>query len=1113
MRRYHFLSVILLFATAMMASGQPTAKESVLKDGLWLKIPIQNEGVYKIGKSWLSAAGIDANSLDPRRLAVYGKPSGMLPQENSADREWGLTECAVLVTGQNDASFDDNDALYFYAQSANAVKRRADGFLYRETNLYETTNYYFLTIKDSPGKRINDATDTEDGPILNEYRAFASHEYERMKPVVDSGRNWYGEDFRDTESFTHNFTTPDKIPNSEIQVWAKLLKRTNDEMLANISVNGSLAGTVEVQYHRPCQYCATGAEGEGTFAVSPGGNNISVNVSTQKGIGHIDHISTNYKATAVKHSGELSLHFDAQGGNRTVFVSQAKAGDHVWDITDKGQAEKITYTSTENGIKFPADLSENNTYLVFSESDVTNAPSPATATNQNLLGELSPELVIISHPDFMAQAQRLASMRSAKLNVKVVTPEQVYNEFSAGKQDPTAIRDYMRYLYEAGGQKLKYLLLFGKASYDYRNLKDAGKHFVPTYESRNSVHPVFSYSSDDYFGILGPDEGDWIEDYNDDEDMEIAVGRIPVATLEQAKSLVDKLEKYPNQTGEWRRRVAIIADDGDGGIHMAAAEKVEDIVNQEAPDLKVEKLYIDAFEQITGQSEIVAPNANKRLDELVNEGCFLIDYIGHGREDILAHERILTEEQIQSWKNPDYPAIFATATCQFGRHDNPSVTSGAEKILFRENGGGIALITTSRPVYSDGNEEINKALFQALAQAQNGATLGDIFKRTKNEALFGPKNRNFILLGDPSMELFPDYAEVAIDEINGIPNGQDIELGAMSAVNVKGHINQSGTLASGFSGTLRVEVLDKPVTAKTKGDENQPFQYRKENVIFRGTASVKDGRFESDFIVPKNIDYRIEKGTMRFFAENETGKEAKGAFREFKIGGTSENPVSDNNPPTIEVFLNDRNFKAGDYVFPDADILAYLSDENGISISRANVGQEMSIILDDTVTIPATPYYTANLDTHQSGMLRYPSKGLKKGPHSLKIRAWDNLNNFSEVETHFFVSDRPSLKLENVTVFPNPIQDYGQIRFNHNREDDDFTILVRLMNLTGQTVFSKNVDYPETNGDTAEFDWLSSAEETTALPGPGLYILRLSVSSKLDGSTAKYSTRVLLIKR
>ncbi|MCK5705965.1 MAG: hypothetical protein KAI29_32670, partial [Cyclobacteriaceae bacterium] len=426
----------------------------------------------------------------------------------------------------------------------------------------------------------------------------------------------------------------------------------------------------------------------------------------------------------------------------------------------------------------------------------------------------------------------------------------------------------------------------------------------------------------------------------------------------------------------------------------------------------------------------------------------------------------------------------------------------------------IGLVTTARPVFSSTNFILNKAFYKNVFRKQEGkyVSLGEIFRRTKNQSLNGSVNRNFSLLADPSMTL--SYAK---EEIKLIADEESYQPGdtlkALGTVKLKGQVLKAdGQVNSGFNGNLIATVFDKPSEIETFGHEDPVMRFLvRDNILFKGEVSVKAGEFDIEFIVPKNITYDFEKGKVSMYALDESqALDAAGSDIEFLIGGESEDYEADNTPPQIKLFINDTSFVNGGITRPDILFVGKLSDESGISISNSDSGQELTVILDEEEEIAINGYYMSAIDTYKEGWVTYPFKDLSIGIHKIRLQAWDVHNNSNEAEIEFLVVEDANLAIEKLMNFPNPFSDYTRFSFEHNRAGDDLEIIIDVYSIQGKLVKQFVCIRENSESRISDLVWDGKEKNGSNLLG-GVYIFRLFIRSLNDGSKKQANQKLVII--
>ena len=944
--------LLFLLGESLTLFGQLCCQPSVLNTGQWSKFSVSADGVYKIDYNLLKKAGIDPDKIDPRNIKLFASVNGMLPQANSASRQGELTELSISISGESDGGFNKEDFILFFGQGPDVYRYNLKKDMFDYSNhLYTDKNFYFLTVATSPGKRIASVEGANSvSTIINEFDDFVFHETNQYNELK-SGREWFGEQFDASTEQTIKFEIPGITGGSEIKVASNVMAKSFAGSSFKLYLNGVLMGEQFVDPIPNTTYGIKGRHAIDTFKINSTATSSSSRTSQElkfqyikspsgPSVGFIDHFLISFKRKLALYEGQtiFSSAKSLQNSSSTFEVKSITAESLVWEITSPFNPSNLKFLATEGQGVFSVATQELKSFIVF-DSKKTSAPDFETlVSNQNLRTPISNDLIIVTYPEFKEEAARLANHRSSfnKISVRVVTTEEVYNDFSGGKQDITAIRDFARSAYLNVG--LKNLLLFGRCSYDYKNRITKNTNFVPTYESNNSLSPLETYSSDDYFAFFDDNEGEWRESPAQNHSMEIGVGRLSVKTKQEATDVVDKLIEYDGKKNvfqKWRKEILFVADDGDFNIHQAQADALASQIEINFPEFNTKKVYVDSYEQVSRPSGQISPQASEALKMALKKGVLITNFTGHGSEQVWLQERILDEEFVSKWENYGSYPLLVTATCEFGRHDDPGQFSSGELTQIKKKGGSIGLVTTARPVNSSSNFTLNKAFYESFFQKVNGKhkDLGIIFRDTKNKSLIGVGNRNFSLLGDPSMRLAIPEEQIIISKINTENNSDTLK--ALSTVLVKGEVQANGIKDTNFNGTLLATLFDKETALQTKGDENPVFNYNLwNNALFRGEAKVVRGDFQMEFLLPKNMAYQIGAGKLSTYAKDDGDKrDASGGTMSFKIGESEQIGLTENNPPAIRLFMGDTTFISGGTISSSSQLVAQISDESGINIS------------------------------------------------------------------------------------------------------------------------------------------------------------------------------------
>ena len=684
---------------------------------------------------------------------------------------------------------------------------------------------------------------------------------------------------------------------------------------------------------------------------------------------------------------------------------------------------------------------------------------------------------------------------------------------ASGRKDLTAIRNLARIYYNKGS--LKFLLLFGKGSFDYYGVLPFFSNYVPTYQSRNSLNPLETYASDDYFGFMEDDEGEWPEAAGGNHSMDIGVGRLPVTSASEAESVVSKLIAYSrDRTGmaDWRSRLLFVADDEDFNLHHRQSDQLAVLTDTTRTAFQNRRVFLGTFPQESAGGGQTSAKASEELNRQIRQGALVINYTGHGNENTWTQEQILTKGMISQWQNTDRLPLFVTATCEFGRHDDPRQVSGGELIVTEPNGGGIGILSTGRPVFASSNFRLNEAFYNALFEEYDGeqGRLGDIMRQTKNESVDLASdakkvgNRNFSLLGDPSLKLaIPESGITITDiEVNGAPADS---LRAGDRVLIRGTVSPSA-----FNGEVVLTMRDKPATVQTLEAPVYTYQERL-NPVFIGRASVTSGSFAIEFIVPRNISNPQGFGRIyAYSASKNTLQDLIGGYTDVVLGGVSDAPVTDTTGPEIQLFFGDSTNLSRSNINANTLMFIKLADESGINLSGFGVGNSLTATLDESETFVLNDYYRATLDTFQEGWAVFPLNDLEEGRHEVTITARDVFNNSNQLTVAFEVAERGTLIVRTLQNFPNPVRDQTVFRFTHNRPGEDLEVFIRIIDTQGK-VLTENQVVIQNSRATVDIPIWENIVQSKFITS-GIYIYGIRVRSTLDGAADQKHARMMVLR-
>ena len=1094
---------------------------SVLSSGSWFKIKIKESGIYRLSFDDLRNLGIN----NPENVRIFGNGGAMLSYYNDGTQHDDLSEIDILIK--------DNYVLFYGDGPTQWEYNSLDGIFNQKLNLYSDYTYYFLSSDYDSGSDNSIKTELQSNkPItktINIFDDFAYYETDSIN-LIRSGRLWVGELFDFQTEYNFDFNFPNLITGSQVNLSTSLLARSPIASSFSIRFAGvgfnSTFGSVSYDYeklyavHRKNNFVAT----------SPTEEKISVNLiynkSTASSLGWLDYITLNVQRELKFTGNQMAFRniSSVRIGETSEFtISNADANVQIWEITNPNRP-KVVQTSQNTAYKtFRLDTDSLRSFIAYNGntflSAILEGDDLGLIANQNLHSIMQTDMVIVSHPKFIKNAEQLKKIHKDQdqLKVTLVSTEEVYNEFSSGTPDVSAIRNFLKMLYDRAANQneiTKYLLLFGDGSYDNKHNSPENTNYILTYQSENSLHPTQSFVTDDFFGLLDDGEG------GSSGLVDIGIGRLPVTNEYEANTAIEKIKMYLNiqSYGDWRNQLCFIADDEDSGLHMSQADELTKIVKNNYPVFNIDKIYLDAFQQESTATGQRYPEVNRAIDDHITKGTLLFNYTGHGGESGLAEEQIITIDQINKWVNPYTLTVFMTATCEFSRYDDYEKTTAGEYIFLNPNGGAVALFSTTRLVFASPNFTLNKNFYQYVFEkdqtSQERYCLGDIMRLTKN-ATNGDNKRNFSLLGDPALKL--SYAQQNIITTSIIKNSENTQadtLNAFDKVTIMGEVHSSdGELNSQFNGILYPTIFDKFKTVKTLDNDGEgSFEYTvQNNKLFKGKASVNKGKFNFSFIVPKDIRYNIDTGKISYYAKNETEAiDAYGFSKDILIGGSSGNDNDDQTGPIIKMYLNDNSFVSGGITNKNPSILAFVEDENGINTTGNGIGHDIVAIIDDDLNqkFNLNDFYESEIDNYTKGSINYQLHELAEGEHKLKLKVWDIYNNSNEDSLFFTVVSDSEFKISHVLNYPNPFTTNTSFFFEHNRPNQNLNTLIQIFTVSGKVVKSIHTEIITEGFRSEGISW-DGLDDFGNRIGKGVYFYKITVQTS-DNEKAEHYEKLLI---
>lgn len=1160
--------VALVLLTGLSAGARDAshyAQHSRLAQGKWIKIKVEESGIYQISAQQAQQWGLG----DIATLNVYGNGGAIMSDRMEADAPDDLQPVPLVRTG---------DRILFYAQGPTSWTTNKGGYIIPVQNPYSTAGYYFVgtessgttdtggdddnnddsDIASAPARAASltsSRTTTATGERITGGTATIFHERDMVNPG-QTGRIFLGEDFTNNRTQSFSFDLDGLVNGSTVKTLtsfaAQLLYKSESSaayshLEAQYNGNNLPAGKVQMMsvtdvshehydiVEQPFDFELSGSsklDFKLTFVPATLGNLL---------MARLDFIAVNYKRALTLGNGTGSITFAADLGRTDVqycITGADPSNIHVLDITSPASPLVVATTADANGVAF--STAGTGTVMCVAFDSSASFPTPerdSEVANQDIHGEPVPDMIILAPSDYLAQARLIAEAHEKYDRMRVLTLDhkKVFNEFSSGTPDAAAYRQLCKYFWDRGtsedGHRLGYLLLMGNGTFDNRflttELKAMAYPALLTWQSEDSSGESISFVSDDIFGILSDNATGNFFNY----DLDIAVGRMPVQSVSEARTATTKLIKYISRPdyGAWKNNVLNVADDEDAAQHMVQAESAITLARANGgEDYNYERIYIDAFTQQGNGSTRKYPDANTRMFNYLKDGVVWWNYAGHASPSVWTADGLLTAKDVDENLYYRHLPVLMAATCEFARFDERP-RSGMELMVNNAGGGIIAGICPARLVYMGQNKQLQDqvATFTFKRDSEGmPLRLGDIERLAKNasrrsSSVVASNNARYILLGDPALRpAFPSHHAV-IDAINGRPVDPDDMpvFQARQTITFTGHIEDPhGERATSFNGSMISTLYDCEQSVTTHGyytsssSDGREFTYEeRSNRLAINVDKVTNGEFTVSVTIPSEITVSYDNyrpSLINLYAYDETDTiEANGSNNDFYIYGYDDTVKEDKEGPEIEdFFLNSSDFKNGDNVNESPLVMADISDESGINFSSAGIGHSITLTLDDNITysdvssfyIPVAP----ESGKGNAGAIQYPLSDLADGYHTLKLKVWDVYNNSSEKTIEFYVVRGLKPEVLNITCSPNPASVETNFVITHDRPNATVTITVEVFNLLGRRVWSTTQTGQSDLFTSFPITWDLNADGGGRVPR-GIYIYRASISTDGEQKTTK----------
>lgn len=1099
------LFFLLFFFSFIKSAESQVVIESPFDFNSTLKVGVKNNGVFQLTGNQLASYGWTL-PIPSNQISALG-PQKNFPQFNNHDfTQLPFQPISLKIEDGGDGLIHDSDRILWYAHAFGGfqwVGQKTHFF----HNGYDTLQYYYF--QQTPAQQSIQTVSVQPTAINPIQSVYISQRWEKDSfNLLNSGRDWWGEFFPRLSSTanTRTFDFPISHTNQEhIYIRTRTASRSfGGENIFNIfygqnSYQFSAAAVNNTAYDLYAQV----NEESFSFQSNSQVNQLQLSVQSAgvNGQAWIDYIEWEAPVSPQNLQVGQSFYINRNGvpGLYKIHFPQWKSNWAVWNISDL--TNPIAYDLDEQNVVIQTSKTE---LFYLYQTDFVSPPTTIEKLNtEDLYKKINANYFIITSKEFFSEAERIVQFHEARnQTVQLIDIQDIYIHFG---NHVSAIRDFIGYQHQLSNGSLNYVLLIGTGSADPLNKLGNSVNIIPSFQTKNSLDPLATYTSDDYFVNLKPN-ADF--DIGNQLGLALSIGRLPVKTNIELKQYIDKFYEYHSakSKGPWKQKIVFAADDGDDYLHFEDAESVAQKIPQEVPYL-VQKLYLDAFNSESQNGIKTYPAAVRENVNHLNNGVAIWNYNGHGSFSKLADENLIDLPIVQNLNNRYRLPLIITATCNFAPFDQMQSATLSDGLLFQPNTGAIGILSTTRLVFASSNRRMNEAFMESLFDTLipfNERTVGASLVRAKNQLYAsGDINNNakFVLLGDPALQVLVDTKSSITDSI-AYENKSVDTLKSTNTYFLNGMIDDIS------EGSAHILVLSKPITQFTKGASAKPFlQYQ--GRVFQGSTNFQQGRFDFKMVIPADLQYEINQARILYYINN-TERDYIGKDFTKWIGGKG-NGQSDELGPDIKLYLNDEKFVSGGITNTSPLLIAKLRDSTGINLLGTGLGHDILLTINEDADKVYTlnSYFESENQDNRSGVVRYKLPVMEPGFHRLKLRAWDVYNQWSEKTLEFQVMEQGDLVVKNVLNYPNPFTTNTQFWFEHNRPGEALRVNISIFTVTGKLVKTLHQTIITAGTRSDEMGWNGRDEFGNRL-GRGVYIYKISVKSQDKQEFIKFEKLFIL---
>jgi len=1123
------LGFLTFFLTGCCISLSGWGQVGMLAKGNWVKIAVPYEGVYQVTGAQFKAMGFPGK-VDANQVQLLVMDLAILSERVPNSLPDSLKEIAIEMQDGGDGILDDQDKFMFYAQGHYKwVKSTFSEAPIRQKITSNDSLYFFLRIGTNGKRIINSNKSGLASKLVQTYAAKWLIEKDSIN-ILSSGKIWLGDPMGTGSGKKSSITFPlnmeglqfnapivfqSQLAASTYQTDATFTIQLNDQTLSTKSLNPVSGNIFDDAYK--IRFDSNTIWLDKNILLKAGQSSaamqLQVNLNAPAtSTGWIDYLALHGQRT-IGFWGTTGFGFDYQTSQPKdqiieFEIQNATTQTRVWDLSQYHQPVSLNTQLGQNAIAtFKVADSLLKYFYVFDANKMNTAQFSSVIRNDSSFSASPVDYIIISAPDFYPAAMKLKLFHEKENGYKVglFNATQIYNEMASGQLAPVAIRNFLKYMIEQSKLKNQvrpaYVLLMGMGNFNTQKIQPNKELPVYTSEASNAI--LTSYSSDDFYAIQK--SGDQIQYPQSIDSISLAIGRIPARTIAEADKMVEKLIQYQSnkKMGLWQNQLTWVADDADYNLHLQDAEEIIGNLKTKTNNWNHRKLYLDLFKASQTLTGNTYPDVNKAIQETVQAGTLMLNYTGHGNFLRLTEEAVISKSEMQSWNNAGKLPIMVTASCDFAPYDQPSVAPIGFDALMQNEKGIIALVAANRLVFAYSNKQINDAFMQALlVPNSNGQfmTIGAALQTAKKYNFSKNGDRlnafKFGLMGDPAMRIAQPKYQINCTNLNQSAWSDTLFLQAGGKYTIKGNLSSKSNSIQNFNGAIDMVLWDAPSTKKTLANQTNSQSVAietQEQALFKGKATVQNGQFEISFILPGNLPAtNLAALKLQLYAYNDTA-DASMQFESIFIQGTTTQNRVDTTGPKIKSYINTPAFKSGDWVTAPSTLFVALNDSSGIQSSGNELGHDLRLIIDDTLVknYNLNAFFTYNLNQYQSGEIQYPLPVLEEGQHRFIIKAWDLLGNASKDTIMIEVPSKKNKHIRNLSISPNPVQNYAKISFELNNTIDPILMQLEVFDASGIRHFSTSQQIqPKSN--KIVIDWNGRGSNGGIL-SPGKYYYKVVV--------------------